>query len=166
MWCSLENIWGRGGDVVDNPLNPTRVIIDSPQTVAGLALEQSMITDSVSPQDVVELDDFGSLPLFYDGEAVVCRHWPWVDPLIDAPSSRLSRQQVQATPIPAGTACLGGRNLCINNASDAASQEAAWEFIQYLASDNIQQERAVNEAWLPTREAVYQRPEVQQVPII
>jgi ABC-type glycerol-3-phosphate transport system substrate-binding protein len=65
-----------------------------------------------------------------------------------------------------GEGCVGGRNLFINAASDAASQDAAWKFIQFLTSDNTQQERAVNEVWLPTREAVYRRPEVQQVPII
>jgi multiple sugar transport system substrate-binding protein len=166
VWSGLQFIWSEGGDAFDNSLNPSRVIIDSPQAVAGLATERSMIAEGVSPPIVAEFDDFGSWNAFYNEEAVFGAFWPWFYKSIGGASSPLSRQQVQVAPIPGGEGCVGGRNLFINAASDAASQDAAWKFIQFLTSDNTQQERAVNEVWLPTREAVYRRPEVQQVPII
>jgi multiple sugar transport system substrate-binding protein len=125
VWSGLQYIWGEGADVVDNPLNPTRVIIDSPQAVAGLATERSMITEDVSPPIVATLDDFGSWNGFYNEEAVLCLGWPWLYASIGVPGSRLSRQQVQVAPMPGGHGCLDGRNLFINAASDSARQDAA-----------------------------------------
>jgi multiple sugar transport system substrate-binding protein len=48
---ACEFIWGHGGNVLD-PSDPTRVVIDSPQAIAGLETERSMITDGISPEAV------------------------------------------------------------------------------------------------------------------
>jgi hypothetical protein len=47
----LEYIWTHGGNVLD-PEDPSKVVIDSPESVAGLATEHSMIADGVSPEAV------------------------------------------------------------------------------------------------------------------
>jgi multiple sugar transport system substrate-binding protein len=62
--------------------------------------------------------------------------------------------------------CLGGFNLFINASSDADHQDAAWEFIQFMTNANTQKERAIENALLPTRQALYLDPQVQQVPIM
>jgi len=46
-----EYIWGSGGNILD-PKDATKVLIDSPQAIAGLAMERSMITDGISPKGV------------------------------------------------------------------------------------------------------------------
>ena len=61
---ACEFIWGHGGNVLD-PSDPTRVLIDSPQAIAGLETERSMITDGISPEAVTvykEDESAGSLP--------------------------------------------------------------------------------------------------------
>ena len=169
--CSgLEYIWSQGGEVLD-PQYPSRVIIDSPQTVAGLTTERSMITEGVSPQSVDSYDVGESWDDFLSGRSVFCRHWPGFYESVGGQGSALDRDQVEVVPLPAGTGgrsagCFGGWNLFINAASDAAHQDAAWQFIQFMSDAKTQKERAVNDVLLPTRQALYQDPDVLQVPII
>jgi multiple sugar transport system substrate-binding protein len=169
----LEYIWTHGGDVLD-PANPAQVIIDSPQTRAGLTTERSM-TDpppGASPQDVANYDLFESWDAFFSGRSVFWRGWYGFYKLFLDPRPPLRRDQVDVASIPAGVGgqsagCSGGFNLFINAASDADRQDAAWEFIQYMTSVNAQKERAVNDVLLPTRQALYQDPQLlNQVPII
>jgi multiple sugar transport system substrate-binding protein len=167
----LEYIWTHGGEVVDDYQNPTRVVIDNPQTVAGLTMERSMIPEGVSPQDVDSYTEFESAEDFLRGRTVFCRIWPDFYAEIGGQGSPLSRDQVEVAPIPAGVGgqsagCLGGWNLFINASSDAAHQDAAWQFIQYITNDVNQKDRALNRSLLPTRQALYQDPDVLQVPII
>jgi ABC-type glycerol-3-phosphate transport system substrate-binding protein len=115
--------------------------------------------------------EFESEEDFLRGRAIFCRTWPGFYAQIGGPRSPLSRQQVEVAPIPAGVGgqsvgCLGGWNLFINAASDAAQQDAAWEFIQFMTNANTQKDQAINEALLPTRQALYQDPDVLQVPIM
>ena len=169
--CSgLEYIWSHGGDVLDSQ-DPSRVIIGCPQTVTGLTTERSMITEGVSPQSVDSYDVAESWDEFLSGRSVFCRHWPNFYESVGGRGSALSRDQVEVVPIPAGTGgqsagCFGGFNLFINAASDAAHQDAAWQFIQFMTDAKTQKERAVNNVLLPTRQALYQDPDVQQVQII
>ena len=169
--CSgLEYIWSHGGEVLDLQ-DSSRVIIDSPQTVAGLTTERSMITEGVSPQSVDSYDVWESWDEFLSGRSVFCRNWPGLYESVGGQGSALNRDQVEVVPIPAGTGgqsagCFGGWNLFINAASDAAHQDAAWQFIQFMTDAKTQKERAVNNVLLPTRQALYQDPDVQQVKII
>jgi multiple sugar transport system substrate-binding protein len=167
----LEYIWTHGGEVVNDYQNPTQVVIDSPQTVAGLTMERSMIPEGVSPQDVDEYQEFESEEDFLRARTVFCRHWPGLYAEIGGRRSQLSRDQVEVAPMPAGvggqsTGCFGGWNLFINASSDAAHQDAAWQFIQFMTNANNQKARAIDGALLPTRQALYQDPDVLQVPIM
>ena len=47
----MEFIWTHGGEVLD-PNDPTKVLVDSPEAIAGLATERSMITEGISPEAV------------------------------------------------------------------------------------------------------------------
>jgi len=130
-----------------------------------------MITDRVSPQDVASYEVFESWDEFISGRSVFWRGWPGFYSAFLGPRPPLRRDQVDVAPIPAGVGgqsagCLGGWNLFINADSDADHQDAAWQFIQYMTSANTQKERAVNDVLLPTRQVLYQDPDVQQVPII
>jgi multiple sugar transport system substrate-binding protein len=167
----LEYIWTHGGDILD-PLNPTQVIIGSPQTEAGLTTERSMITEGVSPQGVDSYDVFASWDDFISGRSVFWRGWPGFYSEFLGPHPPLRQDQVEVAPIPPAVVggqsagCLGGFNLFINASSDADHQDAAWEFIQFMTNANTQKERAIENALLPTRQALYLDPQVQQVPIM
>jgi multiple sugar transport system substrate-binding protein len=169
VYNGLEYIWTHGGDVLD-PKTPPRVIIDSPETVEGLTTERSMITAGVSPQDVASYSHLDPGYDFLRGRSVFCRSWPWLLPAV-GPGSALRLPQVELAPIPAGVGgqsagCLGGWNLFINAASDADRQDAAWQFIQFMTDDVNQKNLAIMAQLMPTRKALYEDPDVLQVPII
>jgi multiple sugar transport system substrate-binding protein len=85
----LEYIWSHGGEMVDDYQNPTRVVIDSPETVTGLAMERSMIEDGVSPPYVAAYTELESFEEFLSGRAVFCRIVPTYYALIGGPRSPL-----------------------------------------------------------------------------
>jgi multiple sugar transport system substrate-binding protein len=170
VYCGLEYIWTHGGDVLD-PQNPRRVIINTPETVKGLTTERSMIEDGVSPQDVASYTEDESVDAFLSGRAVFYRGWPWLLPVFGTRGASLGRDQVDVAPIPAGEGgqsygCLGGWNLSINAASDAAHQDAAWEFIQFMTSAANQKDLAIRDQLMPTRKVLYDDADVLRVPII
>ena len=68
MCDACEFIWGHGGNVLD-PSDPTKVVIDSPQAIAGLATERSMITDGISPEAVTVYKEDESAGAFLNGDA-------------------------------------------------------------------------------------------------
>jgi ABC-type glycerol-3-phosphate transport system substrate-binding protein len=73
----LEYIWTHGGNVLD-PEDPSKVVIDSPESVAGLATEHSMIADGVSPEAVLHYKEDESHATFLRGDAVFfLRNWPY-----------------------------------------------------------------------------------------
>jgi ABC-type glycerol-3-phosphate transport system substrate-binding protein len=132
-----------------------------------------MITDTVSPQVVVTYAELESWVEFNQGRSVFCRNWPNFYYSVGGPDSPLKRHQVEVAPIPAAVVggqsagCFGGFNLFINAASDAAHRDAAWQFIRFMTSAKTQKRRAINNVLLPTRQALYQDPDIlQQVPII
>src|ERR671914_41668 len=53
----MEFIWTHGGEVLD-PNDPTNVIIASPESVAALATERSMVSDGVAPQSVANYREY------------------------------------------------------------------------------------------------------------
>jgi multiple sugar transport system substrate-binding protein len=73
----LEYIWSHGGNVLD-PEDPSKVIIDSPESAAGLQTERSMIADGVSPQAVLQYKEDESHAAFLRGDAVFLRNWAYV----------------------------------------------------------------------------------------
>src|SRR4028118_2442486 len=64
----LEYINSHGGDVLD-PNDASKVIIDSPESVAGLETEYSMVTDGVTPQAVGTYPEPASEAPFLGGDA-------------------------------------------------------------------------------------------------
>jgi trehalose/maltose transport system substrate-binding protein len=85
-----EYIWGNGGDVLE-PEDPSRVIVDSPQAIAGLTTERSMITDGVSLKAVSVYKEDESAGAFLNGTAArsSCASGPTSMP---SPPTRNSRR--------------------------------------------------------------------------
>jgi multiple sugar transport system substrate-binding protein len=95
----LEYIWTHGGEVLDGD----KVIIDSPESVAGLTTEQSMISDGVAPQAVANYTFLESHTAFLNGDAVFCRNWPYMYGLAGIPdASKIEPEQVGVSPLPVG----------------------------------------------------------------
>jgi multiple sugar transport system substrate-binding protein len=166
----LEYIWTHGGNVLD-PNDPSKVIIDSPESASGLETWHSMIEDGVSAQAVLNYTETESYGAFLRGDAVFLRNWPYVYALLGDPeqSDINPAEQVGVAPIPvsegnASFSTLGGWNFFINAASD--KQEEAWEFIRWMTDPEQLKTNAIEGSRLPTRRRLYEDQEVlDKVPV-
>jgi multiple sugar transport system substrate-binding protein len=167
----LEFIWTHGGDVLD-PNDASKVIIDSPETLAALTTERSMVSEGVAPQGVANYTESESDTTFMrHGDAVFCRNWPYMYALGADSRSKVKPEQVGVSPLPVGdgqrqsASCLGGDVMLINASSEM--KEAAWEFVQFFNSEENQKTWTLEEGDLPTRKALYDDPEVlEALPMI
>jgi multiple sugar transport system substrate-binding protein len=163
----LEYIWTHGGDV----LSGDQVVIDSPEAVAGLETERSMISDGVASQAVSTYKEQETDPAFLGGRSVFARNWPYMYALSEDPEvSKIETAQIGIAPLPAGEggqsfAGLGGWNMMIN--ANSQRQEEAWEFVKWMTSEQGQRQRALAATLLPTRKSLYEDQKIlEKVPVI
>ena len=166
----LEYIWTHGGNALD-PNDPSKVIIDSPESAAGLETEYSMVADGVAPKAVSTYKETETDPTFLNGDAVFARNWPYMYALAgseDYPKVKPEQIAVAALPIGEGgttASALGGWNMLIN--ANSQKQDSAWEFVQWITAEEQQKWRAVQASLLPTRTALYDDQEImQKIPVI
>jgi multiple sugar transport system substrate-binding protein len=167
---ACEFIWGHGGNILD-PRDSTKVLVDSPQAIAGLGLERSMITDGISPDAVTVYEEPETEGEFLNGDAVFLRNWPYVYGLIGTPDyPNLKTDQVGVSELPSadgkpGNGTVGDQPLYISTSSKYP--DAAWKFIEFLTAPEQQRLRAVEGSYLPTRSALYDDPDIQEnVPVV
>ena len=164
----LEYIWTHGGNVLD-PEDPSKVIIGSPESAAGMATWRSTIESGAAPEAVLEYTEDQSQPAFTNGDSVFLRNWPYVYAIASDPKeSKIKPEQVGIAPIPVGEAqsysTLGGWNFFINAASD--KQDEAWEFIRWMTDPEQLKTHALEGSRLPVRKSLYDDPEIlEQVPV-
>ena len=166
----MEFIWTHGGEVLD-PQDPTKVVVDSPEAIAGLATERSMITEGIAPEAVSVYKEDESAGAFLNGDAVFLRNWPYVYALVGTSDyPKLKLDQVGVSELPSadgepGNGTVGDQPFYISASSK--NPDAAWTFIQFLTAPEQQKLRAVEGAYLPTRTALYEDPEIQEkVPVV
>ena len=165
-----EYIWTHGGNVLD-PEDPTKVVVDSPESAAGLETWHSMIADGVAPQSVLQYKEDESHAAFLRGDAVFLRNWPYVYALVANPEeSEIKPEQVGITPIPVANegdrsySTLGGWNFFLNAASDM--QEEGWEFIKWMTAPEQLKTNALEGSKLPVRQALFEDQEIlEKVPV-
>ena len=165
-----EFIWTHGGDILD-PEDPSKVIIDKPEAIAGLTTMQNLVKDGTAPLAVSTYTEEETDPAFLGGNAVFARNWPYMYAYASDPKvSKIKPEQLGVAPLPVGdpglppASALGGWNFLVNAASDL--QEEAWEFIQFMTSEANMKYRAVNATLLPTLKSLYEDPEVvEAIPV-
>jgi multiple sugar transport system substrate-binding protein len=167
---ACEYIWSHGGNVLD-PKDPTIVVIDSPQAIAGLQTERSMITDGISPEAVTVYEEPESEGSFLNGDAVFLRNWPYVYAMIGTSDyPKLEPEQVGVAELPSadgkpGNGTVGDQPLYISTSSK--NPDAAWKFIQFATASEQQKFRALEGSYLPTISDLYDDPEIQDtVPVV
>jgi multiple sugar transport system substrate-binding protein len=166
----MEFIWTHGGEVLD-PQDPSQVVVDSPEAISGLTTERSMITEGIAPEAVTVYKEDESAGAFLNGDAVFLRNWPYVYALVGTKDyPKLSTDQVGVSELPSadgkpGNGTVGDQPFYISSSSK--NPDAAWTFIQFLTDPEQQKLRAVEGAYLPTRTALYDDPEIQnEVPVV
>ncbi|WP_228282111.1 ABC transporter substrate-binding protein [Rubrobacter tropicus] len=167
----LEFIWNAGGDVLDRS-DPGRVVIDNPDSVAGLGAYRGLVEDGVSPEGVSIYTGDETDGIFLRGEAIFHREWPYMYGLLSDPAtSEVRPGQVGIAKLPVSVegltsyTGLGGWNLFINSASEKV--DAAWTFIEFLSAPEQQKERALEATRLPAIAELYEDEEIlDKVPVI
>ena len=164
---ALEYIWTNGGDV----LQGDKIVIDSPQAIAGLETERSMITSGVAPQAVSTYTETETDPAFMGGKAVFARNWPYMFSLAGTSDyPKVKPEQVGVAPIPVSDgnqsySCLGGWNMMLSALSDM--QDQAWEFMTWMTAPEQMKYLALEATRLPARKSPYEDQEIlSKVPTI
>ncbi len=168
----LEYINSAGGNVLD-PNDPNTVTVDSSEARKGLTTERSMVEDGIAPQAVSTYKEDESTATFLNGDAVFLRNWPYVYAQAgDSKVSYITQDQVGIAPLPASSggqsvSGLGGWNLMINALAEPDVQDAAYELIKFMTIAEQQRTLAVEGAYLPILQKLYDDQEVlDAVPVI
>jgi len=161
----LEFINSYGGQVLD-PGDASKVIIDSPESVAGLEAQRSMVADGVAPQAVSTYAEPETEAPFLGGDAVFCRNWPYMYSLAGT-ENFIKPDVIDIAPLPAGdggesVSGLGGWNFFINAFADPEAQDAAWEFVKFITAPEQQKFYSLGGSYLPTLTALYDDPEIKE----
>ncbi len=125
--------------------NHPAISIDNPGAIAALQLWQDLIQDGSailsSPERGYELDNFLA------GKAAMQLTGPWTFGQL----AGMNITDYGVMPIPAGTrsaTSMGGESLFMMK-SNPAHQQAAWEFMEYVLSQDFQTEWALGTGYLP-----------------
>jgi len=107
----LGYIWSAGGYAVA-PDDPQKVVIDSPESIRGLQIERSMVTDGIASIGVADFEETETHAAFLRGESVFARNWPYMYGLIGVKGeSPIEPGQVGVSTLPNGaraSAASGG----------------------------------------------------------
>jgi multiple sugar transport system substrate-binding protein len=139
----LPAIWANGGRVLDE--RKTRVVIDSPEAVAGLRFFQDLLLKYKVAPPAAEQE--GTFPLFNAGRAGMSFGGYW---------SVAERRQLKfrwgVVPLPRekyGTAVLLGAGYSI--AKSTKDPQGAWRLAEYMTNARVQREVALMGLAIPAR---------------
>jgi multiple sugar transport system substrate-binding protein len=128
-------LWQNGGAVVDDPMHPTKVLLDSPENAAALQFLQNLIhTDRVTPpvdqlntEDMAKLFRDGRLAMLFGNHALV----PWF--------TNTAELSWDVVPLPRGRVranVAGGAGYTISRRSE--HKDAAWQLVRFLSGQKAQ----------------------------
>jgi multiple sugar transport system substrate-binding protein len=138
----LPFMWGGGGEL--QAVNTQAITIDNPGSIAALELWHDLMVDRSailsSPERGYELDNFIA------GKVAMQLTGPWT-------LGQLAGTDVDygVMPIPGGTRAattIGGENLFMMK-GHPTHQQAAWQFMEYVLSQEFQTEWALGTGYLP-----------------
>lgn len=119
---------------------------------------------TIAPDGVLAYMEEESRGVWQLGNAVFMRNWPYAYALGNGDDSAV-KGKFDVAPLPAGdgeggrsAATLGGWNVAVSKYSP--DPEAAIELAKYLASPEVQKERAIAQSNLPTIPALYEDADV------
>ncbi|MCB8946177.1 MAG: sugar ABC transporter substrate-binding protein [Ardenticatenaceae bacterium] len=148
-------IWQNGGDLVDNPAQPTRLTLDSPESLAALQwLVDLQVKEQIVPDAVAEAAEEsesrflnGRLAMFFNSRRGV-------------PTYRtITTFTWDVAPLPIGQQAAGilhSDAYCL--AAAATNKEAAWTFIEFANSPTGQSLIATSGRTVPSLRSVADSP--------
>jgi multiple sugar transport system substrate-binding protein len=141
--------------------------LDTPQNLAALQFEHDTIYASrIAPQSVTSWQEGEVQQAFTSGQTPFAIDYPFVFGAASKTGSAVPPSKIGFIAFPSQTgtqqAALGGKMLAINAKSSHAA--AAWQFIRYLDSPQIQDTRAVATGDPPALQAAYNQALFAQAP--
>lgn len=144
-----------GGQIVEAD---GTISINNEQAAAAIDMAASWI-GTISPEGNLAYMEEESRGVWQLGNAVFHRNWPYAYALGESADSAV-KGKFDVAPLPAGegaearsAATLGGWNYAVSKYSQ--DPDAAIELALYLASPEVQKERAIKQTNLPTVQALY-----------
>jgi len=144
-----------GGQIVEAD---GTISINNEQAAAAIDLAASWI-GTISPEGNLAYMEEESRGVWQLGNAVFHRNWPYAYGLGESADSAV-KGKFDVAPLPAGegpearsAATLGGWNYAVSKYTQ--DPEEAIKLALFLASPEVQKERAINQTNLPTIEALY-----------
>jgi ABC-type glycerol-3-phosphate transport system substrate-binding protein len=128
-------LWQNGGEIVDDPMQPTKVLLDSPENADALQFLQNLIhSDRVTPpvdqlntEDMAKLFRDGRLAMLFGNHALV----PWF--------TNTAELSWDVVPLPRGRTranVAGGAGYTISRRSE--HKDAAWQLVRFLSGQKAQ----------------------------
>ena len=126
---SAAFVWGAGGDLIDDPVQPTRLTLDTPEAQEGLRwfAELGPAGRNVTPTSL-EARQVNDLARFAAGRAAMFVHTRRVVPVL----REAKNLNWDVAPLPVGATpanVLHTDGLCL--LAGARDKEAAWSFIEF-----------------------------------
>jgi len=140
-----------------------RAALDDPRTLEAIRWVRDRVVGGLAPRSIVTYQEPESLAPFLQGRVVFLRDWPYAWQVVNDPAQSRVVGQVGIAPLPSfpggeSRSTLGGWFYGINAASRKA--DAAWQFVEFMTSPEIQKFFAREASLAPTRKALYRDPDV------
>jgi len=158
--CNFLEFAGPGGGFVRQG---DRVRVDSETNVAAADFMRRLIADGISPPSTfTEMHEEEARAVFYAGNALFERNWPYAWALLEDPGSPV-RGRVGVVPLPgpspgSGVAALGGWHIGIS--AHTRHPAAALALVRFVTSAAVQKRLSLRLGWNPGRRDLYTDPEM------
>jgi multiple sugar transport system substrate-binding protein len=156
----VEHLGAFGGGILDEAGD---VIVDQPAAVRALTFMRESIDNGLVPASSLTWQEEQVRFAFQNGQTAFMRNWPYAWALLRDPAQSRVAGRVGVAPFPGAdggraTAALGGAQLAVNAFSD--QPELAWDLVAFLTAPEQMLERARVAAQLPSRQSLYDSPEL------
>ncbi|MFO1144688.1 MAG: ABC transporter substrate-binding protein [Amaricoccus sp.] len=148
-----------GGTIIDADGNIT---VNNPEAVKALEMAAGWI-NTIAPPGVLSYMEEESRGVWQTGNAVFMRNWPYAYALGNGGDSPI-KGKFDVAPLPSGggdntsAATLGGWNVAVSKFSP--NKDAAISLAKFLASTEVQKQRALQNSQLPTIISLYDDPDI------
>lgn len=155
----LEFVVSNNGTLVRE--DPPTSTLATPETLTALRFLRERVMGKIVSRSVLTYQEPESLAAFVQGNAVFHRNWPYAWDIANDPTKSRIAGRVGMTALPgfaplSGVAALGGWLYGISAYSQ--HPEAAWQFIEFLASREVQHFFAARAGIAPSRTSLYSDP--------
>jgi len=166
--------WGYGGTQLEgfdgkNPSVPddTSGAFTTDASVQAASLYQELVNDVAHPGSTT-WNWTGVAQAFAQGKCAMMPEWHEFNGFFANPDNSVVGDKISWTVCPDGPgdrtvrSHYGGSSIGINSHASDAQKEAAWKFIEWATSPEIQFELLKEAGGTPTRRSVYERSEIKE----